>query len=231
MNATVINDESISRTFTSEEAVWIRSAFQSWDDALDTLNFSESMGGPQAEIVIGYVALTSAVNQPNAYAYWNAWWKNDIRNKATIKLKSSQANWFNVKNQFIHAIQHELGNILGLGDIRPTEAFTSVQEDGWRPPYGQIPLSDFDTGMMRQLYGESTCPSTFSPTSIEVDLELKAKQEAEAKAAAELLAKQEADVAAKAAVSKKKAFTCKKGKLVTKVKGVNPRCPTGFKRI
>jgi hypothetical protein len=58
-------------------------------------------------------------------------------------------------------------------------------------------------------------------------IELKAKQEADAKAAIELKAKQEAD--AKAALLKKKTVTCVKGKLVKKVTGIKPICPKGYK--
>ena len=58
--------------------------------------------------------------------------------------------------------------------------------------------------------------------------ELKAEQEAEAKAAADLKAKQEAD--AKAAALKKTTITCLKGKLVKKVTAVKPVCPKGFKK-
>lgn len=58
--------------------------------------------------------------------------------------------------------------------------------------------------------------------------ELKAKQDAEAKAAAELLAKQEAE--AKAAALKKTTITCLKGKLVKKVTGVKPVCPKGYRK-
>jgi hypothetical protein len=57
--------------------------------------------------------------------------------------------------------------------------------------------------------------------------ELRAKQEAEAKAAAELKAKQEAE--AKAAALKKTTITCVKGKLTKKVTAVKPRCPVGYK--
>jgi secreted trypsin-like serine protease len=61
-----------------------------------------------------------------------------------------------------------------------------------------------------------------------IELALKAKQEADAKAAAELKAKQEAD--AKAALSKKLTITCVKGTSVKKVTGVNPSCPTGYRK-
>jgi len=238
-NESVINDESVSRSFTSEELEWIRSAFQSWDDSLDTVKFTEIPHSAQAEIVIGYVALTSAANQPGATGYWNAWWSNNWRNRATIKLKVSNTSWFSVKNQFIHAVQHELGNVLGLGDILPTNDFASTQEDSWQPPYGSIPLGDYDTGMIRQLYGESTCPSTFPNTAAKAAAELKtkleaeaaelkAKQEAEAIAAAGLEAKQKA--AAKTAAMKKTTITCFKGKLSKKVTAVKPKCPAGYKK-
>jgi membrane protein involved in colicin uptake len=57
--------------------------------------------------------------------------------------------------------------------------------------------------------------------------ELRARQEAEAKAAAELKAKQEAE--AKAAALKKTTITCVKGKLSKKVTAVKPKCPVGYK--
>ena len=74
--------------------------------------------------------------------------------------------------------------------------------------------------------------------------ELKAKQEAEAraraeadaKAEAELKAKQEADAKAEAeakekvAATQKKTITCVKGKLTKKVTGINPKCPSGYKK-
>ena len=199
-NASVIHDESVTRSFTLEELDWIRNAFQSWDDALDSVKFTETPQSAQAEIVIGYVTLISAANQPGATGYWNAWWNDNWRNRATIKLKVGSTSWFSVKSQFIHAVQHELGNVLGLGDIKPTNEFASTQEDSWQPPYGPVPLNDYDTGMIRQLYGESTCPSTFPNAAAKAAAELKAKQEAEAaaaKAAAELKAKQEAELKAK----------------------------------
>ena len=53
--------------------------------------------------------------------------------------------------------------------------------------------------------------------------EIKAKQEAEAKAAADKV------VASKAATAKKITITCVKGKLTKKVIAVKPKCPNGYK--
>ena len=64
---------------------------------------------------------------------------------------------------------------------------------------------------------------------VQAAAELKAKQEAEAKVAADLKAQQEA--AAKVAVAKKKtAITCIKGKITKRVTAISPKCPSGFKR-
>jgi len=40
-NKQIIFDEPVVRSFTSEELVWVRNAFQSWDDALDSVKFLE----------------------------------------------------------------------------------------------------------------------------------------------------------------------------------------------
>ena len=196
----VIFDESVVRPFTPEELLWLEAAFQSWDDALETVKFSEVASSSDPEIVIGFVALSSAPNQLDAFSYWDGWWNDNWRNKATIKISVGQFSWFKDKNKFIHAVQHEVGNVLGLGDIFPSTEFTSTLEDRWQPPFGNIPLSDFDTGMVRQLYGESTCSSTF----------LK--------------------IAPKASAMDKTLFICSKGKEIKVIFGVKPKCPRGSKR-
>jgi regulator of protease activity HflC (stomatin/prohibitin superfamily) len=91
----------------------------------------------------------------------------------------------------------------------------------FQAPYVQVPLREFDVALIRAIYSESTCPSTFNPViqanikarqelelkareELELkasqELELKIRAEAEANAAAEVKAKQEAD--AKAAAEK-----------------------------
>jgi hypothetical protein len=63
---------------------------------------------------------------------------------------------------------HELGNVLGMGDIRPRDDIESTQEDPWQQPYGPAALSAFDRAVIRQMYGESTCtdPSLAAPVVI-----------------------------------------------------------------
>jgi predicted Zn-dependent protease len=136
---------------------WIRTAIKSWDNALATVSFREANSEESPQITIGYVELKPAEVQLDAMGFWNTWVESGVRYRATIKLKSSEVRWFSSKNQFIQTVQHELGNVLGLGDLKPSIAIVSVLEDPWQPPYGKYNLSSTDVAMIRQLYGESTC--------------------------------------------------------------------------
>lgn len=121
------------------------------------------------QITIGYVYLNPSIIQPGAVGFWTSWASNGLRNKATIKLKSSKSEWFTQKHHFIHTVQHELGNVLGLGDITPTTAFDSVLEDPWQPPYGRSKLSSTDISLIKQLYAEPKfCREKAMATSPEV---------------------------------------------------------------
>jgi hypothetical protein len=201
LNRTTIRDENIIRPFTESEQLWVRAAFASWDDALSTVSFKEVTNPATPQISIGLVPL----NEPGAAGYWNATWFGNWRNNATIKIKESliASNELSLKskapfvdsinfqkNWLIGIVQHELGNVLGLGDIKPDSGIVSIQNDPFSPNATTNPLRESDVGMMRQLYGESTCPSTFTE-AYKAAIALQAKQEADAKVAAELKAKQE----------------------------------------
>ena len=152
-----IYDEATTQPFTQRELGWIRTAIQSWDNALATVSFREVTSSESPQIAIGFVTLESSEAQSNAMAYWNTWVSNGVRHRATIKLKASEVQWFSKKSQFIHSVQHEFGNILGLGDLQPNSTFASALEDPWQPPYGRSNLSSIDVAMIRQLYGEPIC--------------------------------------------------------------------------
>jgi hypothetical protein len=177
------------------------------------VSFKEIVTPATAQISIGLVPL----NQSGVGGYWNASDRGNWRVNATIKIKESiiSSNELSIKsktpfvdsdtfqrNWLIGMVQHELGNVLGLGDINPKSGIVSIQNDPFSLNAILIPLRESDVAMMRQHYGESTCPSTFTP-AYKVAAELKAKQEADAKAAAELKAKQEAEAKAAAELKAK----------------------------
>ncbi len=160
LKSPLIYNESTTREPTEAEAATIRQGISSWDLQLETVEFQESVSDA-ALLTIGWVPMSSGITQAGALGYWNAWWSGSlIRNKATIKLRDNSLISRDVAALLL-AVQHEVGNVLGLGDIVPTSAFDSVQEDPWPDLSPRAVLSEFDVRMIRTLYSESTCPSTF----------------------------------------------------------------------
>jgi hypothetical protein len=65
----------------------------------------------------------------------------------------------------------------------------------------------------------------------EADAKARAEADAKARAEADAKARAEADAKAKAAAATKKTtITCIKGKIAKKITGINPKCPTGYKK-
>jgi hypothetical protein len=236
-NSESIYDEVTARPFTVEEEAWVVEAVKGWDDVLSNITFQKTDNGSSAEIAIGWVTLTSAERQTNATAYWNGWGKNGIRNKGTIKLRVT-APFLAKREGVIHAVQHEVGNVLGLGDIKPNSAFESKQEDPWQEPYGQATVSDFDAQIIRQLYGESTCLSTLRVPSVtptptpSVTPTTPAAKVTFYCLKGSTLKKLSASVAKCPTgykLVKPITITCVKGNLTKKVTAVNAKCPTGYR--
>ena len=252
---TSIEGESIARQFTSEESQWLQASFDSWDIALDTINFTRVTDAKLAKVVVGLTPI-------NNNGYWTAEQTGDFRTSGSIKL-STISPFLTTRNGFIEAAQSEIGNLLGLGDIPESAAIDSVMNDPDTSPYGVIPLSDFDINLIREFYGESTCKTDWpkplrdskAAEQAAIDAAISAEKAAAARAAAEAQEKLdaetrermskivlEAEIARKAQEKKdraeiaafnaslksKKSITCVKGSLIKKVTAVKPVCPRGY---
>ena len=55
---------------------------------------------------------------------------------------------------FLTTILHEIGNVLGLGDISPRQDIRSIQEDPFQEDFVGSSLWEFDVQMIKQLYDE-----------------------------------------------------------------------------
>lgn len=198
LNSGEINGKKIQRSFGTPTQDWLREAFQSWDDALDSISFKEVSLSEDVDIKIGW----TQVLQLDYESLFNFKAPNGLRSNATIEFKH-QSTFLIFKENFIQAAQSDIGHILGMGYISPSSEVISVMEWPFQAPYAQVPLGEFDVALIRAIYSESTCASTFNPViqaSIKAkqEAELKAKQEAEAQAAADkaALAKAQAELLA-----------------------------------
>ena len=152
-----VHTEAVTRPFSEAELALVREAFAAWDAALDSIVLEEVAGGAPAEITIGLTPIAEMGTSVDGY--WNGWWGGDrIRSRATIRMRSSSGFLAAGGAGFKHGVMHELGNVLGMGDIRPRGDIESTQEDPWEGPYGPATLGAFDRAVIRQMYGESTCP-------------------------------------------------------------------------
>ena len=129
----------------SEYASIIREAFFIWDNATDRISFIESRNGNSADITLSATTLDidGSLGEWN-YAYDAS--KNII--KAIIRLNSDalDGEWL------ITTVMHEIGNILGLGDIQPSDAIKSVQEDPFPDKFEGRELWQDDKSLLELIY-------------------------------------------------------------------------------
>lgn len=236
---TSINGVATERKFTAIESGWLQESFDSWDIALDTINFRRVTDQQSARILVGLGATKNN-------GLWSVEQRGNFRESGTI-LITSISPFAATRSGFIEITQSEIGNLLGLGDIAENSPVDSVMKDPDTAPFGSIPLSDFDIDLVRQFYGESTCRSSWSQplkdSKAAAVAEAQAKADAESREAlskmallAEVARKAQEKVdraevnAFKASLKKRKTITCIKQGLVKKVTGINPACPKGYKK-
>ncbi len=178
-----LNGKRVQRSLGTQNLEWLKEAFQSWDDALDSVSFQEISTGSNADIKIGW----TQVLQLDYETLFQVRTAQPVRSDASIELKTGSA-FLIFKENFIHAVQSDIGHILGMGYINPSIEFESVMEWPFQGPYGQAPLGEFDVSLIRAIYSESTCPSSFSPLIQSKINQIAAAKAAEEKAAAEKVA-------------------------------------------
>lgn len=231
------NSAKISREPSKLEREIIKEAFQSWDRALDTIQFTESVN-PRIEI--GFI------EGGNHSFIYNWVFRQNTDNKKYISSGSIGFNSLDTKilnEGYFSAVAHRrIANILGMGFIETSNPNDSVVKGDLDYIYNRtkgvslkntgaryIP-TNYEIGLLRSLYGESTCLSTFG-LQFDVERARQAKISAELEEARRIFedAKVRADTQAKT-TTKRLTISCVKGKIFKKVTAVNPKCPTGYKK-
>ena len=130
----------------SKEYQIITKAFQLWDDALDTVSFEKDYtGSPNAQQIT--IGLVNDIRDENGL-FEIEWDENNEIIKASIIIEKD------LDEYFLTAVLHEIGNVLGLGDIRTRGDLQSIMEDPYDEIFKDDKLWEFDIKMIKQLYGE-----------------------------------------------------------------------------
>jgi len=125
-----------------------QTAFQLWDDALETVSFVQTNEGNAADVTLAVVN----IDGPFGIAgFWNSAWISGIIFKSTIRFDLGDIGVVDLLTTSLH----EIGNVLGLGDIRPTIAYRSVQEDPFQEDFSGATLWQDDLDIIRAYYGET----------------------------------------------------------------------------
>jgi hypothetical protein len=231
-NETFIAPDPVSTQFSPTEQAWLQEAFDSYSEILDSVAFQKITTPNTANIVIGYTLLSKGIipteTTGGTFGLWNF---NASLQTGTIalldaKLRPKNFKLFDSRDGFIHAVQNELGNILGVPDVdsnAPKRALVTIYDTSKFLAYGQVKINDYDAATVRQLYGESTCSSFYT-------VEARAANLAADKIAGEKSLGPTTTTTVTTSAPTKITITCVKGKTTKKVTALKPVCPVGYKK-
>lgn len=143
-------------------------AFDLWDAALDTITFVQTDEGNGADVT---VAIANIDGPGGIEGRWTSSWNNFVINRGTIHFDPDDLD----TGDLLTTALHEVGNILGLGDIQPTSSFQSVQEDPFPEDFAGTSLWEYDVNLIRNYYGEEG--STVDPAQADETFTLSAGDE------------------------------------------------------
>jgi len=254
-NETFIRTDQVSTAFSDIEQSWLEQAFNNYGEVLDSIAFQKVNASSNPDITIGYTLLSKGIIPTETTGgNFGLWAFDRFLQKGAIQLldpKLWPSNFTNFRSEttFILSVENEIGNMLGVPDVAngAKETLVSVYNTSKFKVYGQSKLNDYDSAIVRQLYGESTCNSKYTVDARTKNLaaDKVAGQQYLAKLAAPTptptptpvvtatpTATPSATPAATAtkAVVKATTITCVKGKLTKKVTAINPKCPAGYKK-
>ena len=127
----------------------IRRAFNIWDQSIPSIQFTETSTGNEADITL---AITDADGAGGTDGYWSSRWdSNKYIEKSTIEFDVSDLDNVIINDNLLALTLHELGNVLGLGDLRSSPDYQSVQEDPFETFSGSQ-LWDYDVELIAQVY-------------------------------------------------------------------------------
>lgn len=232
-NETFIATDPVSTQFSPTEQAWLQEAFDSYGEILDSVAFQKITTPSSASIVIGYTLLSKGIIPTETtggnFGLWMFNYGSGAIQLLDVKLRPKNFTLFDSHDTFIHAVQNELGNMLGVPDVDakgPKRALVTIYDTSKLATYGQVKINDYDAATMRQLYGESTCSSSYTAEARAANL---AADKIAGEKSLTVRATTTTTVAASTPAAKT-SITCVKGKTIKKVTALKPVCPAGYKK-
>lgn len=232
-NETFIATDPVSTQFSPTEQAWLQEAFDSYGEILDSVAFQKITTPSSASIVIGYTLLSKGIIPTETtggnFGLWMFNYGSGAIQLLDAKLRPKNFTLFDSHDTFIHAVQNELGNMLGVPDVDakgPKRALVTIYDTSKLATYGQVKINDYDAATMRQLYGESTCSSSYTAEARAANL---AADKIAGEKSLTVRATTTTTVAASTPAAKT-SITCVKGKTIKKVTALKPVCPAGYKK-
>jgi hypothetical protein len=157
-----IIDGRSSSPLSGDELRIAASAFSDWDKELDSIEFVYTSLFLAADISVGWT------NLDNSYwGYWTSSWRDYVRYTGTLELnKNLRESSFSlsIEKNLKHTLLHEIGNLLGLGDISRDSNISSVLTD---PFIVTGELSDDDKYFVKLLYSEANFGERYSAQEVQ----------------------------------------------------------------
>jgi len=158
----------VQASATAADLAIFQNAFDLWDSVIDRISFQYTEDHAAADVSIG-VAPTEAFG--GAAGYWSATFLYDLTFHEGAVLIDPETL---LRGNGLGITLHEVGNILGLGDIHPDPGFRSIQEDPQPETFTGEALWDFDVAMIRTHYGEDPARPAYITDSSDNDIVLDA---------------------------------------------------------
>ena len=140
-------------------------AFEIWDDGLNSLIFVESPtnGSADVTVLVSEFELDATETARWHYAYNDA----EILD-AVIEIDIETLS----SPYLMTTILHEIGNVLGLGDIQRNDQIFSVMEEPIIQSFSGDILWQDDLNLIRQVYGENLSENVFTDATPHSDVDL-----------------------------------------------------------
>jgi hypothetical protein len=165
----------ISRKPTASEKLIIEGAFQNWDRALDKLSI-QFTASPNPDIKVGFI---EANNHPWFFRYYPISTERPKGQLLNGVIGFNSLDTGIVNEGYFSALAHRIvANVLGMGLISNSNSNTTVMKGDLQEIYdahsggslknegSRYVPTEYEIGLIRSLYGESTCPTTFGKSLI-----------------------------------------------------------------